>query len=301
MVTPVDLLHRGLTGAITSYLVQNDEPTLVDPGPATTMETLEGGLEELGVSLGDIRHLLLTHIHLDHAGVTGHLVSRFPAMTVHVHEDGAPYLADPTRLVASTRRTFGDLHDELWGDVLPVPTDRIRGWRPGERGPVRQVRPFSTPGHIGHHVAWLDEESGSILAGDSMGIILDPEAPAYPPTPPPAIDLAAWDQTLDLLVSIGAEQAGIAHSGLHPDVGGRCEQFRSVLQALEARVRSALDRGEETEDARAFGEEMIADLAIYRSSDELHRYFDVFRPEIDYAGVVRYVRKQEERAETTSH
>ena len=127
----IDLLHLGLEGAIGSYFIPGEEPALVDPGPATTFERLQEGLEEHGVGPRDLRHVLLTHVHLDHAGATGDLVNAFPEATVHVHEDGAPHMVDPTRLVKSTRRTFGDAHDRLWGVTRAVPAHRIQAWRVG--------------------------------------------------------------------------------------------------------------------------------------------------------------------------
>ena len=132
-VVPIDVIHLGLRGVISSYWIDGPEPAIVDPGPSTSLGGLEDSLAELGVELSDIRHVLLTHIHLDHAGGTGHLLSRFPHLEVHIHVDGAPHMADPERLVASTRRTFGEAHDRLWGEVMPVPADRIRPWETVER------------------------------------------------------------------------------------------------------------------------------------------------------------------------
>ena len=150
VTTPVciDLLHLGLEGAIACYLIDGEEPAIVDPGPTTTLERLISELAVHGISNKDLRHVLLTHIHLDHAGATGDLCQIFPHATVYVHEDGAPHLVDPDRLVASTRRTFGDAHDRLWGEMKPVANERIRVWYPGQDDPWRGLRPLSTPGHI---------------------------------------------------------------------------------------------------------------------------------------------------------
>lgn len=294
-IVPLDLEHEGLSRAISAYLVDGAEPTIVDPGPSSTVEALEVRIVEQGLRLEDVRHVVLTHVHLDHAGASGHLARRIPHLAVHVHEDGGVHMADPTRLVASTRRTFGDAHDRLWGEVWPVPRDRIRAWRPGERSPFRYLRPFHTPGHIDHHLAWLDERTGTLMAGDAMGIILDPEAPTHPPTPPPSVDLAAWRGTLNGLLPIGPERVGVAHFGLHDDVLARREALMAGLEALEDRVGRAIEEDRVERDAERYEEEVRQRQASARPREEVDRYFDTFRASTDYRGVERYLRKREER------
>jgi glyoxylase-like metal-dependent hydrolase (beta-lactamase superfamily II) len=283
----IDLEHLALEGAIACYLIEHDEPTIVDPGPSTTLDHLIGELATRGLGAGDLRHVMLTHIHLDHAGATGHLVSRFPNATVHVHEDGASHMVDPERLVASTRRTFGELHDKLWGDVKPVPPGRIRGWRVGERGPWLGLRPVPTPGHIAHHLAYLDERDGTLYAGDSMGIVLS-DGPTHPPTPPPAVDLRAWSSTLDEIGQIGPERFGATHFGLHGGVEARRLQLKERLDGLEARVREAL-ASEDESDAEAFDLEVREELAPFMGAERAARYFDMFSAANDWAGVAFYL------------
>jgi glyoxylase-like metal-dependent hydrolase (beta-lactamase superfamily II) len=272
------------------------EPAIVDPGPATTLERLEHGLARHGIGLGDLRHVLLTHVHLDHAGSTGHLAERNPELQVHVHREGAPHMADPERLVASTRRTFGEAHDRLWGEVRPVPADRIRTWEPGQRGPLRRLRALPTPGHIGHHVAYLDESDGTLFAGDSVGIILAPDAPTHPPTPPPAIDLAAWQGTLALIRGVAPERVAPTHFGVHGRVEERLGQLAERLGALESRVRAALESGDEG-DAEAFEQEVREAQAAHLSRERVDGYFDVFPAATDWAGVRRYIEKAAGRRE----
>jgi glyoxylase-like metal-dependent hydrolase (beta-lactamase superfamily II) len=286
----LDLEHLGLPGAICAYVIPGDEPAIVDPGPATTLATLERKLVERGITFADIRHVLLTHVHLDHAGATGHIAARSPKLQVHVHVDGAPHIADPERLVASTRRTFGDAHDRLWGDMLPVPSDRIKAWEPGRRLPLKGIRALSTPGHIGHHVAYLDEQDGVLCAGDSMGIILAPEGPTHPPTPPPAIDLEAWQRTLEMLAGIRPDFAALTHFGVHGHFDDRVRQLSERLRAVESRVESALARGNEG-DALDYEQEVREELSAYRARELVDRYFDVFPAATDWAGVRRWVEK----------
>lgn len=290
MTHTLDLHHLDLEGAIAVYVLADGEPTLIDPGPSTTLDRLRDGLAEQGIGSGDLRHVVLTHVHLDHAGATGHLVEAYPEAVVHVHADGAPHMVDPARLVASTRRTFGEAHDRLWGEVRPVPADRVRAWSPGEPGPRKGLRPIPTPGHIAHHLAYLDEREGTLFSGDSMGIVLGEGTPTHPPTPPPAIDLRAWERTLDEIEGVGPERFAATHFGIHGDVPARVLQLRERLAALEARVRDAMARGD-LADAERYDEEVRRELAPFRGKEAVDRYFDMFTAAMDWAGVRFYLER----------
>lgn len=284
---------------------------MVDPGPSPSLPTLLEKIEAAGLDARELRHLVLTHIHLDHAGATGELVARFPKLTVHVHVDGAPYLVDPERLVASTRRTFGEAYDELYGAVRPVPADRIRVWRPREGAPVggagaTTLRALYAPGHIGHHLAYIDERDGTMFSGDALGIRLGAEAPVLAPTPPPAIDLDAWFTTLDELEAVGAERIAPTHFGMF-DGGAavtrrRIGEYRRELLRLAMRVRAALESGDAEADADRYAadvRERVVDgraaptdeAARAAASDWVDRYFSVFSATNDYRGVVRFLTK----------
>ncbi|HUF74902.1 MAG TPA: MBL fold metallo-hydrolase [Longimicrobiales bacterium] len=288
--TCIDLVHpgAGLEGAMAAYLIDADEPTLVDPGPTPTLDHLTAELGGLGVGADDLRHVLLTHIHLDHAGATGHLVERFPRAVVHVHEDGAPHMIDPEKLVASTRRTFGAAHDRLWGETKPVPAERVRAWRPGEPGPWRGLRPLATPGHIQHHVAFLDERDGTLFAGDAMGNVLSEGAPPLPPTPPPAVNLRAWHRTLESIGSVGPERFGAAHFGFRADVEACRSELARRLDALEERVRRALAEGNEA-DAAAYESDVRSELASHMGEQRAAQYLGLFSAANDWAGVAFYL------------
>lgn len=290
----LDLEHDGLPGAIGACLFTEPEPVLVDPGPSTTLDALEGGMRDAGVDPADLRHLCLTHVHLDHAGAAGHLARRYPRLKVHVHEDGAPHVADPERLVASTRRTFGEAHDRLWGEVLPVPAHRIRALRPGERGPLAWLRAIPTPGHIGHHLAFLDQSAGTLAAGDALGILLDPESPVHPPTPPPSVDLEAWLRTLAEIRAVGPERAVVVHFGLHSDPLARAGELARALTALALRVRDALAHGDADEDALRFEEEVRETQAVAAGRERVDRYFGTFAAATDHAGMRRWVERHPE-------
>ncbi len=290
MVQPIDLEHQGLSGAISAYFLEAPEPGLVDPGPATCLETLTRSLTDRGLSITDLRYIFLTHVHLDHAGATGHLVALNPALQVHLHRDAAPHMADPTQLVASTRRTFGDQHDRLWGQVLPVPVSNIRPWDPGSSAPVARVRAISTPGHIAHHVAYLHERSGVLLAGDSMGVILDSAAPTHPPTPPPGVDVNAWQDTVAQLEAYDPDSFGAAHFGLHADFQARRKELSTALAALERRVRAA-PPAEDEENAVVYEKEVRAQQAPAAGRERVDRYFDAFAAANDWVGMRLYVRR----------
>lgn len=285
-----DLVHNGLPGAIGVFLRLEPEPVVVDPGPSTSLDALREGLAARGVGVEDLRHVLLTHVHLDHAGATGHLARENPRLTVHVHVDGAPHMVDPTRLVASTRRTFGELHDTLWGEVLPIDAHRVRAWHPGDAPALRTIRPVPTPGHIDHHLAWLDETEGSLMAGDSLGIVLGGDVPTHPATPPPSVNLAAWPGTLDEILSIGPERVGVTHFGFHTDVPNRVEQMREGLEALTARVAGALDR-DDLEDRDRYAEEVQDRLGQFADPERVARYFRCFSAGSDWDGVAFYLKR----------
>ncbi|MGB1841327.1 MAG: MBL fold metallo-hydrolase [Longimicrobiales bacterium] len=286
----IDLEHLDLDGAIACYLVDGPEPTIIDPGPTTTLERLIDELAVRGVGPNDLRHVLLTHIHLDHAGATGFLLDHFPRARVFVHEDGASHMVDPERLVSSTRRTFGDLHDRLWGEVKPVDVNRLDVWRADGPQAVAGLRPLSTPGHISHHLAYLDEGDGTLFSGDAMGIVLS-GGPQHPPTPPPAVHLPDWARTLKEIGEIGPERFGATHFGLHEDVEERRLQLIERLDALEARVRGAIAEGREDEDAASFEREVREELAPFMGEDRVNRYFDMFPAATDWAGVMFYIKR----------
>lgn len=298
MIELLDLEHLGLRGAISSVLLEVPEPVLVDPGPETCLDMLRARLAERGLAVADLRAVVLTHIHLDHAGATGHLVSENDGLTVHVHTDAAPHVADPDRLVRSTRRTFGEAHDRLWGEVRPVPARNIRPWEPGDRSPLRLLRPIATPGHIGHHVAWLHDRDGVLLCGDALGVILDRRAPVHPPTPVPGVDAAAWQETLERVRVYDPDRFAVAHFGIYDDFEARRMELSEALAALEDRVRA----GAGADDARLAAEfeaETRDRQAAVIGRERAHRYFDVFNAGNDWAGMRLYLKRLRHRQDET--
>src|SRR5947208_3535397 len=207
---PLDLRHLGRERVIGCYLVETREgPALFDCGPASCVSELKERLREHGLELRDLRHLLLSHIHLDHAGAAGALVREHPALQVHVSEIGAPHLVDPSRLERSARRLYGDEFDALWGELVPVPEANVHLTGPEVLG----LDCFPTPGHASHHVCYLDGE-GALYAGDATGVRIQPGRRVLPPTPPPDFDLEAWRVTLDEIERRSPTRLALIHFGV---------------------------------------------------------------------------------------
>ena len=206
----IDLHHNGRERSVACYLLDTDDgPALFDCGPTTTIPALKRGLDKHGLALTDLRHLLLSHIHLDHAGAAGVLVRAHPSLQVHVSEIGAPHLVDPERLERSARRLYGDAFDTLWGELAPVPRENIHVV--GER--VVGLTCIPTPGHASHHVCYLDRD-GTLYAGDAAGVRIPPGRVVLPPTPPPEFDLEAWQNTLEELERRDPQRLALIHFGM---------------------------------------------------------------------------------------
>lgn len=221
----IDLRHLGRERVIGSWLVGD---VLVDPGPASCLDALLEGLD------GQVpRAIALTHIHLDHAGATGVLCDRWPGVEVWVHERGAPHLDDPSKLLASATRLYGDDMERLWGEIRPVPTEAIRVVSDGRIGDFRVAE---TPGHASHHVCYLHEPTGTLFAGDTAGVRIG-DAPTIAPTPPPDIDLEAWAASLDLLDAWDAARVAPTHFGLYEDVAGQLDAVRLWLDTWAGPAR----------------------------------------------------------------
>jgi glyoxylase-like metal-dependent hydrolase (beta-lactamase superfamily II) len=244
---PLDLRHQGVERAVASYLVDTDDGlALVDCGPTSCLAQLEERLSERGLTFGDIHHLLLTHIHLDHAGAAGVIVRRHPELRVHVSGIGAPHLVDPARLEASARRLYGDAFDALWGELAPVPEQNVHVV--GEH--VHGLASFASPGHASHHVCYL-EPGGTLFTGDAAGVRLLPGRHILPHAPPPDIDLEAWARTLDELDWRRPTRLALPHFGLVDDPVDHLARMREALDLWAEWVVEGMDEDEFVENARA--------------------------------------------------
>jgi glyoxylase-like metal-dependent hydrolase (beta-lactamase superfamily II) len=273
---PIDLLHQGAERIIGSYVLDTTEgPALFDCGPSTCIAALKNGLRERGLALTDVRHLLLSHIHLDHAGAAGVLVREHPDLRVHVSEVGAPHLVDPSRLEASARRLYGDTFDALWGQLAPVPQENVHVV--GDR--VLGLECFASPGHARHHVCYLDAD-GVLYAGDAAGVRIQPHRTVLPPTPPPDFDLDAWNETLDEIERRGPSRLALVHFGIADDPERHVAELRVRLAEWVERMRADLTEEEFSRLARDdVGDEGDAAVEIYELAMPFWQ---------SYAGLRRY-------------
>jgi glyoxylase-like metal-dependent hydrolase (beta-lactamase superfamily II) len=273
-VEPIDLFWQGTERVIGSYLLDTDDgPAVVDCGPEVSVPALERGLAARGLDLADVRHLLLTHVHLDHAGAAGVLVRKHPALQVHVSEVGAPHLVDPSRLERSARRLYGDAFDALWGELAPVPERNVHV----ARARVAGLECFPSPGHASHHVCYLDAD-GTLYSGDAAGVRIRPSRTVLPPTPPPELDLEAWRTTLDEIERRAPSRLAPTHFGVAEDPPEHVAALRARLEAWSDRVRAGASEEEFVRDGLAElgaeGERYDLIMPLWQSYAGLRRYWD---------------------------
>ncbi len=281
--TPIDLLHRGAARSVGCYVVETDDgAALFDCGPATCIPTLKGELAARGLELGEIRHLLLSHIHLDHAGAAGALVRELPTLQVHVSAAGAPHLSDPSKLEASARRLYGDAFDELWGTLVPVPAESIR--IAGDN--VLGLECFPSTGHASHHISMLHDD-GTLYAGDSVGLRIAPASFVLAPTPPPDIDLEAWEATITETERRAPARVALTHFGVFDDVSEHLARLRETLQRWADRVAHGMDEATFVAAARA-------DCST-SDPDDFEAYDRAVSYSLCFLGLERYWRKRSER------
>jgi glyoxylase-like metal-dependent hydrolase (beta-lactamase superfamily II) len=276
---PLDLHHQGAERVIGVYLVETEDgPALFDCGPTSDLAQLKAQLAEHGLVLTDLRHLLLSHIHLDHAGAAGVLVREHPGLQVHVSEIGAPHLVDPSRLERSARRLYGDEFDSLWGELAPVPEENLHVV--GDR--VVGFDCFPTPGHASHHVSYLDH-AGTLYAGDAAGVRILPGRFIMPVAPPPDIDLEAWERTIDEIERRAPQRLALIHFGVVETPHDHLRRLRRELRVWAQRVRQGLSPDEFAEAARSDLAEEDGDAPYYERAAPLWQ---------SYAGLKRYWDKQ---------
>jgi glyoxylase-like metal-dependent hydrolase (beta-lactamase superfamily II) len=268
---------------------------IVDPGPSSVLPRLREGLASAGLTVGDVTTLLLTHIHLDHAGAAGTLVRENPRLRVYVHERGAPHLVDPGRLLASAARLYGDAMDRLWGEVAPVPREALTVLSGGERIEAggRRLEVAYTPGHASHHVSYFSPETGIAFVGDVGGIKTLPHASVLPPTPPPDIDLELWAGSIAAIEAWHPETLFLTHFGPSAPVGPHMTELREQIEIAGNLVQESLRRDGEDSDREAwFGEQVSKQLRRRLTEAEARSYELAARFDLSWRGLARYYRKR---------
>jgi glyoxylase-like metal-dependent hydrolase (beta-lactamase superfamily II) len=268
----VDLLHLGRPRVLSAWLVGD---VVVDPGPSSCLDRLLPALEGRPP-----RALALTHIHLDHAGASGTLLRRFPDAELWVHERGAPHLIDPARLLDSATRLYGAEMQRLWGEVLPVPAERVRVLRGGESlGPFQVAY---TPGHASHHVSYLHEPSRRAFTGDLTGVRIG-EGPVLAPTPPPDIDLEAWRASLDVIAGWSPRALAVTHFGDYEDVQEHLAALREQLDRVETMARDL--------DEDAFAAAVRSEVGDRTGAETAAAYEQAMPPAQSFEGLARYLHR----------
>ncbi len=273
----IDVMHLGRPHVIGCWEVDG---ALVDPGPQSSMETL---LDALGDE--QPRALLLTHIHLDHAAATGALVRRWPELKVYVHERGAPHLVDPSKLLASAERLYGERMEELWGEIVPVPEANVKPLAGGED--VLGMRVAYTPGHASHHVCYFHEESGTAFVGDVAAVRIPPSDLIVPPTPPPDIDIETWLDSIAIVESWRPERLALTHFGQVDDPIEHLEKVRVRLREEAERARDLSEA-----DYERNHRELVVKSVGPETAEEL---IQCVPPQYQWRGLDRYWRKRAER------
>ena len=268
---------------------------LIDPGPSTTLPALRAALGGAGIQIADVRAILLTHIHLDHAGATGTLAAENPALRVYVHEKGAPHMVDPEKLIASATRLWPGEMYTLWGEFRPVPPDRLEVLRGGERISAggRDLAVLYTPGHASHHVSYFSADSRIAFVGDTAGIRREPGRFVLPPTPPPDIDLEIWRDSLARIGAWGADTLFVTHFGPHAPARGHLTEMLEHLDLVGGLAKQSFAIEGSDEDREAWYTEALRRELRKRMTDTDARAYEVAgRFDLNWRGLARYWRKK---------
>jgi glyoxylase-like metal-dependent hydrolase (beta-lactamase superfamily II) len=253
-VFQIDTKMAGYDQITAGYLIRSDRPCLVETGTAPSAPVVRAALAELGIGPDDLATVVVTHIHLDHAGGTGDIAEMFPGVQVVVHEQGARHLADPSRLMASARRVYGDALDELFGELAPTPADRIRTVEQTgvvDLGGGRRLDSHYSPGHARHHVGLIDSASGDLYVGDAAGVYIPETADLRPGTPPPDFDLEVALASLRMFAALQPDRLLFSHFGPVDAVQQTLERSAEEITVWVAETRNARRAGLDLDHAAA--------------------------------------------------
>ena len=299
--TVLDLHWMGRPHSIGAVLLESGgHSAVLDPGPASTLETLRAQLLPHGLSISDLGAILLTHIHLDHAGATGTLLRENPNLRVFVHSRGAAHLVDPSKLLASAGRLWGDDLPRLFGETLAVPEQNIQILEGRETLSVgtRKFDVIYTPGHASHHVTYFDEQEGVAFAGDTAGIRIASGPYIMPATPPPDIDLAVWEQSFAAILERQPSRLFVTHFGYAENPAKHIAHFRERLHLWADITEKALQSSADVEGAlQFFLEQTQAEMLEYLSSSDAEQHAFTAGLPLSFLGLARHIRKRSAAAE----
>ena len=268
---------------------------VIDPGPSTSLARLEAGLQEAGLRVADVTAILLTHIHLDHAGGVGTLVRHNPKLRVYVHARGAPHMIDPEKLISSATRLYGADMDRLWGEMAPVPERNVVVLNGGERieEAGRTLEVAYTPGHASHHVSYFVKDAGIAFVGDTAGVMVIAAGEVLPPTPPPDVDLEAWSDSLARIEAWHPDTLFLTHFGPAAPVGRHLSVLRDNIETSSRAVKATLERDGTDEQREAwYAEEWRRELRRRMNEADAHTYEVAGRFDLNWRGLARYWRKR---------
>lgn len=295
-ITPIDLNWTGRSRSIAAALLRSGKTSaIIDPGPASTLSTLGKQLSLQGLSISHLDFVFLTHIHLDHAGVTGALLKENPNLRVFVHSRGAPHIADPAKLLHSASRLYGEKIDALFGETLPVPEANIQILDGGETLSLGEDQIFVlyTPGHASHHVTYFDPSQRTAFVGDTAGICIEGHPITFPATPPPDIDLELWNGSLDAIGKLKPQRLFLTHFGFSDQPARHLADFRVRLNRWSEITSNLMSAGiEDSEAMNEFIRQVSIEMESLLTPGELDHYRYNGQLPLSWLGLTRYHRKR---------
>jgi glyoxylase-like metal-dependent hydrolase (beta-lactamase superfamily II) len=302
-VFQIDTMMAGYSQITAGYLVRGAAPCLIETGTAPSAPVVRDALASLGVGPADLATVVVTHIHLDHAGGVGDIAEMFPLARIVVHELGARHLADPARLMASARMVYGDELDELFGALAPTPADRITavgqaGWV--DLGGGRRLDSHYAPGHARHHIGLIDSASGDLYVGDAAGIYIPHTGDMRPATPPPDFDLAIALRSLRTFAELRPARLLFSHYGPVDAVGEALDRAADEINVWVAETRRARGTGLDLDHAAAMVKERTRQrYAVLRQDADPQvaaKYDRISSTTANVAGIMRWLDKSEQPA-----
>ncbi len=299
-MTTLDDLWMGRPRSIATALLESDgHRAIVDPGPGSTIAGLREELHAHGLSVRDLDAILLTHIHLDHAGATGALVRENPRLAVYLHKLGAPHMIDPSKLLASAARLWPNDLERLFGETLPVPGQNLHILEGGETIPLgaRKIEVVYTPGHASHHVSYFENLEGVAFVGDTAGVRIEGHSYVMPATPPPDIDLGIWDSSFAAILERQPARLFLTHFGLSENPPEHIAQFRERLHGWAAITEKIIRTAQSDSTAmESFLSTMRGEISEHLPAEEVEHYVFSAGLNLSFLGLARYLRKRAQAA-----